>query len=222
MLGHSLLLTLPCCCAIVRRKSYSPLVTQVTLYYHRPGKEERQERVHDMSEEGMPRLVITTQNTTAEFTLDRDTYTVGRSATNDIVIDDLVVSRQHARLERTPDSYKITDVGSSNGLQYGTEMITEKILKDGDMLYIGETVSLTYSAPVREPEPIPVVPQLPITEPAQVPAAPPPPPKAAPVPTAPSSRSKPAFSWQLAVLLIGLFAISLAAGYLISHFVLSP
>jgi hypothetical protein len=188
-----------------------------------------------MSEEGMPRLVITTQNTTNEFTLDRDAYTIGRSATNDIVIDDLVVSRKHARLERTPDGYKITDAGSSNGLQYGTEMITEKILKDGDVLYIGEAVSLTYSAPVMEPEPVPATPQAPVKEPEPVtvmppvpskePApvpAPPPPTVAKPVRPAPASQSKPLFSWQLVVLLIVLFIVALAAGYLISHFVLSP
>jgi pSer/pThr/pTyr-binding forkhead associated (FHA) protein len=190
-----------------------------------------------MSEEGMPRLIITTQNTTKEFTLDSDAYTLGRSATNDIVIDDLVVSRKHARLERTPDGYRITDAGSSNGLQYGTEMITEKILKDGDVLYIGESVSLTYSAPAKEPEPVPATPQEPVKElepvtvmppvqakepvPAPIPA-PPPPPMAKPVQPAPVSQSKPLFSWQLVVLLIVLFIVALAAGYLIGHSVLSP
>ena len=104
-----------------------------------------------MSEEGKPRLVITTPQATSEFTLEQDAYTVGRSATNDIVVDDPIVSRQHARLERTPEGYKITDLGSLNGLLYGTEAITERILKDGDVLYIGDSISLTYSVPVEEP-----------------------------------------------------------------------
>jgi hypothetical protein len=107
-----------------------------------------------MSGQGIPRLIVTTHHTTTEFTLNRDVFIIGRSSASDIVIDDPVVSRQHARLERTGGSYKIVDLGSSNGLQYGPEKITEKILKDSDVIRIADSVSFTYSAPVMEPGPI--------------------------------------------------------------------
>src|SRR5712692_4315305 len=49
-------------------------------------------------------LVVTTQKWVNEFALDRDTMSIGRDASNDIVINDRVVSRHHARLERTRNS----------------------------------------------------------------------------------------------------------------------
>lgn len=107
---------------------------------------------------GMPRLIVTTHHTTTEFALDRDTFTIGRSPGNDIVIDNPVISRQHARLERTQDGYRITDLGSSNGLQYGPDKITEKILRDGDVIRIADSVSLTYIVPAAETVPVPAGP----------------------------------------------------------------
>ena len=98
----------------------------------------------------MPKLVVTTYQGTTEFTLDRQFLTIGRGSNNDLVIDDPVVSRQHARLERTPHGYKIIDLGSANGLKYKKLSFTEKTLEDGDVLWISDTVSLTYKAPVTE------------------------------------------------------------------------
>lgn len=41
--------------------------------------------------------------------------TIGRSAENDLVLDDSKVSRQHARIEYENGTYKVTDLNSSNG-----------------------------------------------------------------------------------------------------------
>jgi hypothetical protein len=101
----------------------------------------------------MPKLLITTNRGTTEFTLDRESLTIGRSSNNDIVIDDPVVSRQHARLERTHQGYKIVDLGSANGLKYNKLSFTEKTLEDGDVLWISDTISLTYKAPVADTVP---------------------------------------------------------------------
>ncbi|MFW6182509.1 MAG: protein kinase domain-containing protein [Chloroflexota bacterium] len=48
-------------------------------------------------------------------TLDRRIITIGRSSTNDIVLETLAVTRRHAQLERTSDGWQVRDLGSKNG-----------------------------------------------------------------------------------------------------------
>ncbi len=100
-------------------------------------------------------LVVTTSQGTKEFPLTQDTLTIGRDPANDIVISDGAVSRSHARLHRTPHGYQITDLNSTNGLTFESNRISEKQLADGDVLWITDSISLTYKAPVMAeiPEP---------------------------------------------------------------------
>lgn len=44
-----------------------------------------------------------------------DRLTVDRRPDNDVVLDDLMVSRRHTRLERTPAGWSLVDLGSGNG-----------------------------------------------------------------------------------------------------------
>jgi pSer/pThr/pTyr-binding forkhead associated (FHA) protein len=96
-----------------------------------------------------PGLIVTTKQGSVEFPLEKETITIGRSAKNDIVIDDLVVSRSHAEIRHTPEGYVIKDLGSTNGLFSGSGFVSEKLLVDGDVLWIADSVSLTYRAPVK-------------------------------------------------------------------------
>ena len=92
-----------------------------------------------------PRLVVTTAQGTREFCLDRETLILGRDPTSDIVVDDRVVSRRHARFQRTPDGYAIEDLGSVNGLTFRGVQVPKRLLGDGDVLRITPAVSLTYT-----------------------------------------------------------------------------
>ncbi|MBE2220110.1 MAG: protein kinase [Anaerolineae bacterium] len=47
--------------------------------------------------------------------LRRQIITIGRSETNDIVLEDTGVTRQHAQLERTASGWQVRDLGSLNG-----------------------------------------------------------------------------------------------------------
>jgi adenylate cyclase len=49
------------------------------------------------------------------FELVGSSITIGRGADNDIVIDDKMVSRHHARLELQANTYLLMDLGSANG-----------------------------------------------------------------------------------------------------------
>jgi hypothetical protein len=64
--------------------------------------------------------------------------TIGRSTTADILLDDVTVSRDHARIERRPDGLYIEDAGSLNGTYVNRRRIESHRLGDGDELQIGK------------------------------------------------------------------------------------
>lgn len=80
-----------------------------------------------------------------QFLLTRDTVTLGRDITNDIVINDPEVSRHHARLIRTPSGYSYEDLRSTNGSFINRQRLsTPYQLQNGDLLGLGETITLVY------------------------------------------------------------------------------
>jgi pSer/pThr/pTyr-binding forkhead associated (FHA) protein len=134
--------------------------------------------------------------------------TVGRDVSNDLVINDAEVSRNHARLTAQSGGYLIEDLASTNGtFVIGQRLIGPKLLNPGDVIGLGETVVLEYdqqidagatviapprvaeelaTTPPRAPEPEPEPPPT-IAEPmVERPPEPVPPPVTAPPPiTAP-------------------------------------
>ena len=73
-----------------------------------------------------------------QFALDRDLMTIGRAAQSDVFLDDITVSREHARLERTANGLLLTDQGSLNGTYVNRQRIESAQLSDGDELQIGK------------------------------------------------------------------------------------
>ncbi|MGH3957833.1 ATP-binding cassette domain-containing protein [Mycobacterium sp.] len=65
--------------------------------------------------------------------------TVGRAKTNGIVIDDALASRVHAVLQPTPAGLEIHDNNSSNGTFVNGALITRALLRDGDIVSVGNT-----------------------------------------------------------------------------------
>jgi pilus assembly protein CpaF len=80
------------------------------------------------------------------FELQKDIYTIGREAGNDIIINDAQVSRHHARLTLQADTYLLEDLGSTNGTFVNGRRITGPVaLSGGDMIGLGDTVVLAVS-----------------------------------------------------------------------------
>lgn len=122
------------------------------------------------------------------FDLTKEVTMIGRDVTNEVVVGDAEVSRQHARLTRTPGGYVLEDLGSTNGtFVNGERLMAPRVLNPGDLVAFGETVSLMFdalapeaAATVATPVGSPGAP-----EPAQPAQAAPPPAPAAPQAVAP-------------------------------------
>jgi diguanylate cyclase (GGDEF)-like protein len=65
---------------------------------------------------------------------------VGRGDAADLAVADAAVSRRHARLDRRPDGYHVTDLGSTNGTLVNGVRVATAALRDGDSLRVGNSV----------------------------------------------------------------------------------
>ena len=83
--------------------------------------------------------------------LAEDTVTVGRDTGNQIQIHDTEVSRRHAELRRSDNTYILTDLGSSNGTYVNGQRISNCTLASGDRVQVGGTQFL-YTASAGDSE----------------------------------------------------------------------
>ena len=73
-----------------------------------------------------------------EYLLAKANVSLGRANTNDIILNDVRISRSHARLEcDAARVYPCTDMGSSNGTRVNGVRVERAILKPGDTLSLG-------------------------------------------------------------------------------------
>ena len=72
-----------------------------------------------------------------DYVLTNPITTLGRSSSNDVVINDSSISRLHVRIENRNGQFFVVDNNSSNGTFLNRRKITEAPLKDGDALMVG-------------------------------------------------------------------------------------
>ncbi len=70
--------------------------------------------------------------------LETDVLTIGRNPDNHLFLDDVTVSRRHARILRDGRGYLIEDLRSLNGTYVNRRRIERHRLRDGDELQIGK------------------------------------------------------------------------------------
>ncbi|MFJ4827003.1 FHA domain-containing protein [Streptomyces bacillaris] len=88
----------------------------------------------------VPAATGTFRQPTTVRPLPAKTVRIGRDAGNDLVIDDLVVSRRHAELRALPDGrHEIVDLGSHNGTFLNGQPVDRAVVEAGDIIGIGHS-----------------------------------------------------------------------------------
>jgi len=86
----------------------------------------------------MAKLIVNpTSSARREIPLARALLSIGRDPSNDVVLPDAMVSRRHAVIEYRGSEYVIRDCNSSNGSLVNGDRVSEKSLRDGDLVAIG-------------------------------------------------------------------------------------
>ena len=82
------------------------------------------------------------QFTGAEFPLKRNReFTIGRSSEHDMVLDEDMVSRNHAKISTFGNNLTLEDSGSTNGTMVnGIGEVSKVVLRAGDKILIGQSV----------------------------------------------------------------------------------
>jgi pSer/pThr/pTyr-binding forkhead associated (FHA) protein len=96
--------------------------------------------------------LVMQQGPTPGHTIELNTaeFVLGRDPGCEFVINDIEVSRRHARLIAQSGGYVIEDLGSTNGtFVEGERVRSVRPLKSGENIQLGESISLRYEA---EPE----------------------------------------------------------------------
>lgn len=73
-----------------------------------------------------------------EYPLDGPITAIGRTPNNDICIDNLAVSRNHAQIVREGECFVIEDLDSNNGTFVNGNRIHRHILNDNDTIQVGK------------------------------------------------------------------------------------
>jgi uncharacterized RDD family membrane protein YckC len=86
----------------------------------------------------MAKLIINpTSSSRREIALARTIVSIGRDPSNDVVLPDAMVSRRHAVIEYRGSQYFLRDCNSSNGSLVNGDRVSERNLRDGDLVAIG-------------------------------------------------------------------------------------
>jgi len=84
-------------------------------------------------------LVLTlNQSVLGEFSLDKERLLIGRKPENDIQVDNLAVSGQHAAIITILNDSFLEDLDSTNGTFVNGKLVKKHALKHGDIVTIGK------------------------------------------------------------------------------------
>ncbi|MCE5229096.1 FHA domain-containing protein [bacterium] len=87
----------------------------------------------------MPEIIVKLgDNVIQRYLFCQDRLTIGRAQENDIVIENLAISRLHAVIEREPDGYFVADHNSSNGTLINGTRVKRGQVVNRDVISIGK------------------------------------------------------------------------------------
>lgn len=87
----------------------------------------------------MPKMIVSIDGVVVkEMQLTKERTTLGRRPYNDIVIDNLAVSGEHALLQMTGSDVQIEDLNSTNGTYVNGKAVKKQLLKHNDTIEVGK------------------------------------------------------------------------------------
>lgn len=95
--------------------------------------------LRDIPAGGAVLVVVRGPNQGSKFLLDHDLVTAGRHPQSDIFLDDVTVSRHHARITERGGHHWLADLNSLNGTYVNRTLIDGEVaLRHGDEVQIGK------------------------------------------------------------------------------------
>jgi pSer/pThr/pTyr-binding forkhead associated (FHA) protein len=87
----------------------------------------------------MPKMIVSIDGVVIrEVQVTKDRTSVGRRPYNDVVIDNLAVSGEHAVLQMSGNEVYLEDLNSTNGTFVNGKAVKKQLLNDSDMVEIGK------------------------------------------------------------------------------------
>ncbi len=87
----------------------------------------------------MPKMIVSIDGVVIkEVQLAKERTTLGRRPYNDVVIDNLAVSGEHAAIQMTGSEVVLEDLNSTNGTYVNGKAIKKQALQNGDTIEVGK------------------------------------------------------------------------------------
>lgn len=87
----------------------------------------------------MPKMIVSIDGVVIkEVQLTKERTTLGRRPYNDIVIDNLAISGEHAVFQMTSGQFYLEDLNSTNGTYVNGKATKKQLLQDGDVVEVGK------------------------------------------------------------------------------------
>jgi len=127
----------------------------------------------------MPRITVMMDGIVHnEVTLTKERTTIGRRPYNDVVIENLTVSGEHAVLVMVGNQVTVEDLHSTNGTYIDGKAVKQQVLRHGDVMDMGKfkvkfeamaedefDKTMIYKPRVAAPAPAAAIPNVPLTLP---------------------------------------------------------
>ena len=87
----------------------------------------------------MPKMIVSIDGVVIkEFQLTKDRTTLGRRPYNDIVIDNLAISGEHAVMQMVGNDVYLEDLNSTNGSYVNGKAVKKQLLQNNDTVEVGK------------------------------------------------------------------------------------
>jgi hypothetical protein len=102
----------------------------------------------------MAKLIVTLDDKLINVvSIDKNRITLGRRPYNDILVDNLAVSGEHAAIQAIGAEFYIEDLNSTNGTYINGKKMKRQILQNGDQIELGKYILKYINEPTENKDP---------------------------------------------------------------------